>query len=168
MCAKSLQLCLTLCDPWQEYWSGLPCPPPADFPNRIPWEGEQSRNFYFSCISRRVLYIGATWEAPSGFAAGLQFFPVAQTVKNLPEMQEMGVRSLGWEDPLEREWQPTPVFLPGESHEQRSLAGYSPWGCKKVGTQFNNKMKLVNLLTKRVKRKLRDPEGSSCRKHPPP
>ena len=29
-----------------------------------------------------------------------------------------------------REWQPTPVFLPGKSHRQRSLAGYSPWGCK--------------------------------------
>ena len=29
-----------------------------------------------------------------------------------------------------RAWQPTPVFLPGESHGQRSLAGYSPWGCK--------------------------------------
>ena len=28
------------------------------------------------------------------------------------------------------EWLPTPGFLPGESHEQRSLAGYSPWGCK--------------------------------------
>ena len=28
------------------------------------------------------------------------------------------------------EWQPTPVFLPGEVHEQRSLAGPSPWGCK--------------------------------------
>ena len=27
-------------------------------------------------------------------------------------------------------WQPTPVFLPGESHGQRSLAGYSPWGPK--------------------------------------
>ena len=27
-------------------------------------------------------------------------------------------------------WQPTPVFLPGEYHEQRSLAGYSPWGRK--------------------------------------
>ena len=26
-------------------------------------------------------------------------------------------------------WQPTPVFLPGESHGQRSLLGYSPWGC---------------------------------------
>ena len=29
-----------------------------------------------------------------------------------------------------RKWQPTPVFLPGESHEQRSLVGYSPWGLK--------------------------------------
>ena len=29
-----------------------------------------------------------------------------------------------------RKWQPTPVFLPGESHGQRSLAGYSPWGLK--------------------------------------
>ena len=31
-----------------------------------------------------------------------------------------------------REWQPTPVFLPGESHEQRSLVGYSLWGCKEL------------------------------------
>ena len=31
---------------------------------------------------------------------------------------------------LGRKWQPTLVFLPGESHEQRSLAGYSPSGCK--------------------------------------
>ena len=29
-----------------------------------------------------------------------------------------------------REWLPTPVFLPGESHGQRTLAGYSPWGCR--------------------------------------
>ena len=34
----------------------------------------------------------------------------------------------------ERKWQPTPVFLPGESHGQRSLVGYSPWGCKEVDT----------------------------------
>ena len=31
------------------------------------------------------------------------------------------------------QWQPTPVFLPGELHGQRSLAGYSPWGCKELG-----------------------------------
>ena len=42
----------------------------------------------------------------------------------------MWVGSLGQEDPLEKEWQPTPVFLPGESHEQRSLGGYSPRGRK--------------------------------------
>ena len=32
-----------------------------------------------------------------------------------------------------REWQPTPVFLPGESHGQRSLVGYSPWGLLRMG-----------------------------------
>ena len=40
------------------------------------------------------------------------------------------VRSLDQEYPLEWEWQPTPVFLPGEFHGQRSLVGYSPWGWK--------------------------------------
>jgi len=47
-------------------------------------------------------------------------------VKNPPAMQETWVPSLGQEDPLERKWQPTPVFLPGEFCEQRSLVGYSP------------------------------------------
>ena len=32
-----------------------------------------------------------------------------------------------------RKWQPIPVILPGEFHEQRSLAGYNPWGCKESG-----------------------------------
>ena len=31
-----------------------------------------------------------------------------------------------------RKWQPTPAFLPGKSHGQRILAGYSPWGCKEL------------------------------------
>ena len=53
---------------------------------------------------------------------------MAQTVKNLPAMRETQVWSLGWEDPLE--WLPTPLFLPGEFHEQKSLSGYSLWGCK--------------------------------------
>ena len=35
---------------------------------------------------------------------------------------------------LRRKWQPIPVILPGESHGQRSLAGYSAWGCKESGT----------------------------------
>ena len=48
-------------------------------------------------------------------------------VKILPANQEMLVRSLGGEDSLEKEQQPTPIFLPGEPHGQRSLAAYSPW-----------------------------------------
>ena len=36
--------------------------------------------------------------------------------------------------PWRRAWQPIPVFLPGESHGQRSLVGYSPWGRKELGT----------------------------------
>ena len=35
-----------------------------------------------------------------------------------------------WKTLWRRKWQPTPIFLPGESHGQRSLAGYSPWGYK--------------------------------------
>ena len=50
----------------------------------------------------------------------------------------MQVRSLGLEDFLRKKWQPTPVFLPGESHGQRSLVGYSPWGCKKLDTTETN------------------------------
>ena len=36
--------------------------------------------------------------------------------------------------PWRRKWQPTPEFLPGKFHEQRSLAGYSPWGGKESNT----------------------------------
>ena len=36
--------------------------------------------------------------------------------------------------PWRREWLPIPVFLPGEFHGQRSLGGYSPWGCKESDT----------------------------------
>jgi len=40
------------------------------------------------------------------------------------------VRKIPWR----RKWQPTPVFLPGKSHGQRNLAGYSPWGHKELDT----------------------------------
>ena len=54
-------------------------------------------------------------------------------VKNLLARQETWIQSLGQDDTLERIWQPTPIFLPRKSHEQRSLVGYIPWGCKRVG-----------------------------------
>ena len=55
-------------------------------------------------------------------------------IKNMPAVRETWVRSLDLEDPLRRKWQPIPVFLPGEFHGQRSLAGYSPWGHKGLDT----------------------------------
>ena len=59
---------------------------------------------------------------------------MAQMVKNLLLMRETQVRSLDQKIPWRRAWQPTLVFLPGESHGQKSLAGYSPWGHKESDT----------------------------------
>ena len=49
-------------------------------------------------------------------------------VKNLPTSGRLRFNSWVRKIPWRRKWLPTPVFLPGESHGQRSLAGYSPWG----------------------------------------
>ena len=53
-----------------------------------------------------------------------------QTVKKLPGMQETQAVSLDWEDLLEKGMASIPVFLPGELHGQKNLAGYSSWGLK--------------------------------------
>ena len=49
-------------------------------------------------------------------------------VKNLPAMGEMWFDPWVEKIPWRRKWQLTPVFLPGKSHGQKSLTGYSPWG----------------------------------------
>ena len=59
---------------------------------------------------------------------------MAQLVKNMPAIQEIWVWFLGWEMPWRSKWLPTPVFLPGESHRQRSLVCYSPGGHKQLDT----------------------------------
>ena len=50
---------------------------------------------------------------------------LAQLLKNHPEMKEIWIQCLGREDMLRGTWRASPVFLSGESHGQRSLAGYS-------------------------------------------
>ena len=50
----------------------------------------------------------------------------------MPTMREAGVQSLGRKDPQEKAMAITPVFLPGKSHEQKSLVVYSPWGHKEL------------------------------------
>ena len=59
---------------------------------------------------------------------------VAQMVENLPAVLETVVRSLSWEDPLKKGMATHSIFLPGEFHGQRSLAGYSPCGLKESDT----------------------------------
>ena len=59
---------------------------------------------------------------------------VAHLVKNLPEVQEAGFSPWVGTLPWRRAQQPTPVFLPRESHGQRSLMGYSPWGHRESDT----------------------------------
>ena len=59
-----------------------------------------------------------------------------QMVKSLPatqEMQETGVNSWVRKMPWRREWQSTPVFLPGKSHAQRNLAELQSMGLHRVG-----------------------------------
>ena len=59
---------------------------------------------------------------------------MAQTVKNLPVLQETQVQSLVQEEPLEKGLATHSSILPGEFHGQRSLVGYSQWGCEQSDT----------------------------------
>ena len=73
----------------------------------------------FSSEQCSTLYV-ASW----GFLGG------SDGKENVYAKQETQVQYLGQEDLLEKRMAPTSVLLPGKSHGQRSLAGYSPQGCK--------------------------------------
>ena len=83
-------------------------------------------------------------------------FLVSQMVENLPAIGETQVRSWVEKIPWRREWLPIPVFLPGDFHEQWSLAACSPWG-HRVGHDWatntlgwlwtdKSKVKVINLM----------------------
>ena len=60
---------------------------------------------------------------------------MALVVKNPPANPgDVRVRFEAWvvKMPWRRSWQPTPVFLPVKYHGQKSVAGYSPWGCNEL------------------------------------
>ena len=68
-------------------------------------------------------------------------FPGDAVVKNpLANARRYGLDPWVMKIPWRRAWQPTPVFLPGESHGQRSLAGYSPWSRKESDTTEHPRM----------------------------
>ena len=59
--------------------------------------------------------------------------PVAQRLRIHLQCRKPRFNPWVGKTPWRRKWQPTPEFLPGKSHGQRSLVGYSPWGLKRVG-----------------------------------
>ena len=82
-------------------------------------------------------YVSATYYVP-GTVWGTKDPAVNETqipvvVEEDKETNEIRFWKILWR----RKWQPTPVFLPGESHEQRSLVGYSPWG-RESWTRLSN------------------------------
>ena len=64
----------------------------------------------------------------------------------MQETEETRVWALCREDPPEWAWQPTRVFLPRESHRQRSLAGYSPWGLQRVRHDWSDLARTHNIV----------------------
>ena len=74
-------------------------------------------------------------------------FPSPQLVKNSPEMQEMWLRSLGEEDPLEKEMATHYSILAWEIPWTESLEGYSSWGHEKVGHDLATKQQQQNKNT---------------------
>ena len=66
----------------------------------------------------------------------------------------MWVQSWVGKTPWRRKWQPTPVFLPGKAHGQRSLAGYGPWGCKESDTTERQQTQIQeNCITNKVRKR---------------
>ena len=71
------------------------------------------------------------WNSPLQSSLSFQASLVARMEKNLPAMQEPGFNPWVRKIPWRREWQPTPVFLPGEFHGQRRLRGLQSIGSEK-------------------------------------
>ena len=118
------QSCPTLSD-------SMDCSPPGSF---IQWD-PPGKSTGVGCHCLNSYHSMGTLNLPG-------VSQVALVVNNLPANAgdvrdtcglDPWVRKMLWR----RTWQPTPVFLPGESHGERSLAGYIPWGHKELDTATN-------------------------------
>ena len=117
---KSLSRVQLFATPWTAAYQA---PPSMGFSRQKYWSGVPLPDSIY--VQRNMLY---TQRRPV----------VAQLEKNPPAMQESRVQSLGQEDLLEKKGQPTTEFLPGKSHGERSLEGYSPWP-RRVRHDLGNK-----------------------------
>ena len=129
----------------QEYWSGLPCPPPRCLPN----SGMEPVCLMSAALAGRSVTASATWDTNAEGAdsisgsgrssGGGQGYPLQHSCLGNPmDRGAWRTTAHGLAKELDttwrRKWQPTTVLLPGKSHGWRSLVGYSPWGRKESDT----------------------------------
>ena len=91
----------------------------------------------------------------TGYVGSIQGFPGGPEVKNLPAIRRHRFDPWVRKIPCRRAWQLTPVFLPGESHGQRSLVGYSSQCRKWVGLDLVTKTTTIYLYNWNMKDVLR-------------
>ena len=80
------------------------------------------------------------------FCFRLPWWTSGSVVKNLPTNYNCIFDSWVGKIPWRKKWQHIPVFLPGKSHGQRSLVGYSPWGHKRIGHNLVTKQQFLVYL----------------------
>ena len=139
----------------QEYWSGLPCPPPG----YLSHPGIELASLLSPALADRFFTINATRGSQTKASIHQFSFPsnsfklkvfnyikwnhlfkkkkkkggggaslVAQSVKkSASQCRRLKLDPWVWKTLWRRKWQPIQVFLPGEFHEQRNLECYSPW-----------------------------------------
>ena len=111
------------------WWKLMPCikmgKPLYIFKNSLTMTNKSKYSWY---ISSRVLLKGVWWL---GFPGGSMIKESAWQCRTCRRCRlDPWVGKIPWR----RQWQSTLIFLPGEFHEQRSLAGYSLWGHKELDT----------------------------------
>ena len=116
----------------QDYWSRLPFPPPEDLSNQVikPVSPALAGGFFTTMPPWEAICVCVCTHTHTHTHTGFLSF-----LYHKPSViQETQLPLLGREDPWRRKWLPTPVFLPGEFHRQKSLAGYIPSGHKESDT----------------------------------
>ena len=84
-----------------------------------------------------VLYFSLSWVQEMGFPGGARS---KESTCLCRRNRKPGFKPWVRKIPRSRKWQPTPVFIPGKSHGQRSLEGYSPWVCQESDTTEHSHM----------------------------
>ena len=113
----------------QEYWSRLLFIPPEDLSN----QGLKPASFASPVLADGFFTTVPPWEAMYVHTHTHGFLG-AQMVRNPLWCRRLSFHPWIGKIPWRREWLPTPVFVPGEFHRQRRLAGYIPWGHKESDT----------------------------------